>query len=400
MDSLAEEQHTLAETPPPEHAGLSPSSTEEAVAAEATPASHRPSAKEVAEQVLSWANGHHLLDPAVIPAQGVFPEGPTDGTLFPDQSGSNTLHVLRTKQVAGVVYSESEKTVSILTRRKLPDRAVKSMPSYHSGLTVRYLYFGNAQAGTQAQSADGPSYREVNGRYSCGSSIHPARYPGAGTLGCLLRDAQGQLYGLSANHVSGLANYSDEGEKILAPGHSDITPAGCDPFTIGVHIRALPMIQGSPTNVNISDNTDAAVFLIRDPEKVSSSQGGYYDTPTSVRDPEGGMLVEKVGRTTGHSMGRVVGISPSPFAVGYQLSAVSGNATVYFNNLVMVFGENGSLFSMPGDSGSLIVGMEPDGSRHAVGILIAGTGTGFSLILPLQPILQALSMDLVSDHHA
>lgn len=356
------------------------------------------SAKEVAHEILSWASEHHLLDPAAFVAQQAEPVAPNDGSLF--KSGGNNIYVLRSKVVAGTLYNEAEKTVYILTRKRLSATAQKSMPSWHSGVTVKYLHFGQAQAGCQAQAADGASYREVAGHYACGSSIHPARYPGAGTFGCLLRDADGQLYGLTANHVSGLGNYADEGEKILAPGHFDISPKGRDPFTIGVHVKALPMNHGSPTNVNIDENTDAAVFQIRNPENVSSSQGGYFDTPAVVTQPIGGMAVEKVGRTTGYTTGRIIGLTPNPVAVGYQLPAVGGNATVYFNQLITVTGENGAPFSLPGDSGALVVGMAPDGHPAAVGLVIAGTNTGYSLILPIGPILTALNMTLVSQHNA
>lgn len=358
------------------------------------------SARHVAEQMLAWASAHHMLDPLAITGQSAVTEGqgPNDGTLLQQQG--NMVHTLRAKQLAGVLYNEPEKTVYLLTRRRISATALKTMPGWHAGITLKYLHFGQAQVGGMTQPSDGESYRELNERYCCGSSIHPARHQGAGTLGCLLRDSQGKLYGLSANHVSGLANYADAGEKILAPGHSDITPNGRDPFTIGVHVRALPMNHGMPANVAIDDNTDAAVFEIRNPDAVSSFQGTFYDTPPLSGEPRGGMLVEKVGRTTGYTSGRIIGASPNSMAVGYQLAAVGGNATVYFNNLMMVIGDNGTPFSAPGDSGSLVVGQAPDGSPCAVGMIIAGTNTGYSLILPVQPILEALDMTLVSQHNA
>lgn len=377
-------------------ASLAPDTVSNDGAGEITP-KHK-SAREVAESILGWASDHHLLDPACTIAQAAPAVAPSDGTLF--NSAGNSLHLLRSKVMAGALYNEGEKTVYVLTRKKLSAAAQKNMPAWHSGIVVKYIHFGQAQSGGLAPASDGLSYREYQGRYCCGSSIHPARYPGAGTIGCLLRDDQGQLYGLTANHVSGLANYADEGEKILAPGHIDITPKGRDPFTIGVHIKALPMNHGSPTNVNISENTDAAIFQIRNADSVSSSQGGYFDTPAQVADPVGGMLLEKVGRTTGHTMGRVIGLSPTPVPVGYQLPAVGGNATVYFNQLVTVIGENGAPFSLQGDSGALVIGMAGDGSTVAVGLVIAGTNTGYSLILPLRPILASLNMTLVSQHHA
>lgn len=364
-------------------------------------------AKGVAESLLEWAHAHHLFDPLVVSAHSASPpvppddamiETPNDNGLFPAQG--NSVYTLRAKQVAGVLFNEHEKSAYILTRKKISETAIKSMPAWKNGISIKYIHFGQAQSGGKTPPSDGLSYRCVNDRYACGSSIHPARYPGAGTIGCLLKNADGKLFGLSANHVSGLANYADEGEKILAPGHLDITPKGRDPFTIGAHVIALPMHHGTPTNVNLAENTDAAVFAIRDSEAVSSSQGGYYDTPTKTVEPLGGMLVEKVGRTTGYTTGRIIGVSPNPVAVGYQLSAVGGNATVYFNDLVMAIGENGAPFSQPGDSGSLVVGQDDKGESVAVGLVIAGTSTGYSLILPIGPILKTLNMTLVNQHNA
>lgn len=382
-----------------ENPAMPDSPNEAPFAIDDAPASPRRTAREVSERILSWASEHHLLDPSTAVAHQAPAEGPDDGSLF--KPGGNTVHALRAKVVAGVLYNDAEKSVYVLTRKKLSATAQKAMPGWQSGIIVKYIHFGQAQAGGQTPASDGPSYREMQGEhYCCGSSIHPARYPGAGTIGCLLRDAAGQLYGLTANHVSGLANYADEGEKILAPGHNDITPRGRDPFTIGVHVRALPMNHGSPTNVNIDDNTDAAVFQIRNPAAVSSSQGGFFDTPCRVADPIGGMAVEKVGRTTGYTTGRIMGLSPTPVPVSYQLPAVGGNATVYFNQLVTVIGENGTPFSLGGDSGSLVVGTAEDGTPAAIGMVIAGTNTGYSLILPLAPILTSLDMTLVSQHNA
>lgn len=359
--------------------------------------SARRSAREVAESLLAWAEQHHMLDPLTVTSHGAQAAAPEDGTLFPAQG--DTLYTLRNKQVAGVLFNEPEHCVYVLTRKRIGVRALKNMPSWQGGNAIKYLYYGQASAGDNRQPADQASYRLIHDRYTCGSSVHPARFPGAGTLGCLVRDAAGQMYGLSANHVSGLSNYAEGGEKILAPGHMDITPAGCDPFTIGVHHRGLPMVHGSPANVNISQNSDAAVFLIRDPERVSSSQGGYYDTPSAVSIPVGGMQVEKVGRTTGYTTGRIIGESPAPQPIGYQVAAVGGNATVYFNNVMMVFGENGAPFSQAGDSGSLVVSRNEAGEPCAVGLVVAGTSSGYSLILPIAPILEALQMTLVSGHY-
>lgn len=356
------------------------------------------SCKDAAMAVLKWSIDSHLVDQALdfgtIQAQALTA---SDGTLL--EPNNNYTEVLRSRKISGVLYNERSGRVIILTRRKISIRSVGEMPNRVGNYLIEYLNIGIAQAGAPASQCNGTGYFEHNGYYCCGSSIHPARYPGAGTMGALLKDKDGVIYGLSNNHVTGMCNYSDEGEKILAPGHIDIASRSKDPFTIGTHHLSLNMVSGLPSNVDVKNNTDAAVFKIRDINTVSSLQGTYYDTPSTLAFPMGGMVVEKVGRTTGHTRGVICGESTGPLPVGYTILPISGNSTSYFDRIFVVIGENGAPFSSPGDSGSLVTSVDNNGNRVAVGVVFAGTGTGASYILPISPILKLLQMDIVSEHN-
>ena len=58
---------------------------------------------------------------------------------------------------------------------------------------------------------------------------------------------------------------------------------------------------------------------------------------------------------------------------------------------------NGEPFSKAGDSGSLVVGYDEEGVRHAVGLIFAGNeARGQSFMVSLQVVLQNLGVELVS----
>lgn len=302
---------------------------------------------------------------------------------------------LRTRHLLSIGFNEAERKIVVLTSKKVIARDSHVLPQeIGDDISVVYLHAGVAQVGPPPAGVPNSPYYIYNERYACGSSIHPARVLGAGTLGCLVKDTNGTLYGLTNNHVSGLCSYSLLGEKILAPGHIDVTASGIDPFTIGHHYKNLPMVPGVPDNVDISINQDAALVSILNENCVSSMQGLYYDTPQSVFQLQAGLDVEKVGRTTGHTYGKVVAQTVGAFPVNYSVAGI-GSQIAYFEPVFIVQGSAGQPFSSSGDSGSLVVSMV-GGERRAVGVVFAGDSQGFSYILPLEPILNNLSVSLVS----
>lgn len=253
-----------------------------------------------------------------------------------------------------------------------------------------------AHAGSPTPPGVQHPYVYANGKYACGGSIHPARNFGCGTMGCVVTEANGDIFGLSNKHVTGLCNYAHEGEKILAPGHGDITAGGIDPFTIGYHHRSLPMVNGVPDNVDILANRDAAIIRIADPSKVSSMQGSAYDTPGLAGDLAAGQQVEKVGRTTGHTTGTVIGQMAGPYQVAYTVPGIA-QAFAFVDPVFVIQGNNGP-FSQPGDSGSLITAMMGT-DRVALGLVFAGDQQGLAYAFPLRPILTTLNLTLVTGHH-
>jgi hypothetical protein len=164
------------------------------------------------------------------------------------------------------------------------------------------------------------------------------------------------------------------------------------------------MLVGDPSSVDHALNSDAALFEIVDPNRVSSMQRNVVDTPTSVMDMVPGMQVQKVGRSTAATTGVVMGELIGAASINYSASQYGFAGCVYFEPLFVVHGL-GDIFSEGGDSGSLVTHVDSNGVRHAVGLVVAGCadnsapGGKRSIILPLRPILNRFNVSLVAGHN-
>lgn len=231
------------------------------------------SAKDVAEAVLGWAKRHNLfsrtsLEDAVEEGDGEFQ---VPGDAFHAQAAEQ---ILRKRAINLVTFAEATKTVTIFTNSKVSKSDEKALPFSIAGYTIEYKQGGVAQVKGNPPPPQNPQpFSRRNGRYCCGSSIFPAHCVGAGTFGAIVRDVDGSLMGLSNNHVSGACNNAMPGLPILAPGPLDCTESACDPFTIGRHVRLLPINDGIPENIDISANWDVSLFKLTDESLVTSWQG-------------------------------------------------------------------------------------------------------------------------------
>ncbi|RZL04511.1 MAG: hypothetical protein EOP36_00420 [Rubrivivax sp.] len=350
--------------------------------------------------------------------EGLMPEGPLAPlTSTPAQFASIEpltdmgRQWLRAKQVQSVGSNALDSKIIVFLKRAasvskkqlnlLPKRIGQVEITYRQGLQVPIT-------GVTSTPFGGPAYvvRMANGQdvYACGSSVSVGNARDAGTFGALVRDANGVLFGLSNNHVTGGCSFAGVGMPILAHGVYDIAPNSLPPFTIGFHAAALPMVPGSSDNVDPTVNLDAATFRIADEAKVTSFQGNAYDTPFLSSSLAAGMSVEKVGRTTGHTRGTVVARIHGAFPVAYSAAQHNFNGSVSFTPVFAIAG-TGDLFSDSGDSGSLVTTIDQNGARRAVGIVIAGTadsgaaGGKLTIVLPIEPTLQKLGVTLVSNHN-
>lgn len=223
----------------------------------------------------------------------------------------------------------------------------------------------------------------------------------AGTLGCLVKDKKGTIYGLSNNHVLAASNYAMPGLPIVAPGIADVAAGERKPATIGLLDRVQPFVDGIPEIVDTSANLDAAIFKVDDPALLTSMQRNHYDTPSDVCPLKVGMAVEKVGRTTGRIAGNVVAELFDPEPVLYDMpmmSGLAGRKHVFLDGMFAVKPSAAPLFSDGGDSGSLVTHKDQDDKRWAVGMIVGG-GRGLTLILPIDRVLEYFGVSIVSGHN-
>lgn len=249
-------------------------------------------------------------------------------------------------------------------------------------------------------------------RIACGSSVGIGNQRNAGTMTALARSRDGgALFGVSCNHVVGGCSTAQPGTPIVVPGIQDVTADFPDITVVGTHYAAATMSPGLPTVLpDISANGDLACFELGElgQRRLTSWQGtgpDSYDTPTTFEpNVARGLLVQKWGRSTGHTTGHVASVLTDPEPLEYNVVSYFGpqnsqvfRGTIYYATAYEVEARAGRPFSVGGDSGALAVTAGADGEPRVVGIVIAGS-TGKTLVLPLKPLLDQLQVELVSGY--
>jgi hypothetical protein len=246
-------------------------------------------------------------------SEGLVPDGPTAplSATLSEMSAIRPItdlgkQLLRSKQIQGVAFNEPRREIIVFTKRVAPTSKKQraALPRMVDDVQVAYSQgVQNPIGGPPSIAHAGPPYvirvRGTTHHYTCGSSISVGNMRDGGTMGVLVKDAEGVLYGLSNNHVSGSCSYAGVGLPILAPGVVDVAPTNIPPFTLGFHARALAFVSGSADNVDPRANLDSAIFRIANESTVSSYQGSAYDTPAAAGDLVPNIEVEKVGRQPG-----------------------------------------------------------------------------------------------------
>ncbi len=352
------------------------------------------SIKVAAEKFKSWAHEKGIL--SYDPPEALEEPEPLD-ELTDTANPLAAERILKKKRINFVGVNEAANKIFVATHLKLTKTELAQLPEETDDGYV-FEYFKSQSPLIKTPTA--PSGNSISSYtdgilYSCGSSICVGNRVGAGTLGAIVRDAQGRLFGLTNNHVTGTMGYTDPSMPILAPGPLDVRAGGHDPFTIGHHLKAHPLQSGSPDNYDVTGNLDAALFSLADPMRLSTMQGSFYDTPILVGVPEGEMEVEKVGRTTGHTHGII-----KAETVGYERvhvdikSEAHLKADYYFKNVWAVVALPGEPFAEKGDSGALVVNRSQGQPPRAIGIVFAAS-PGMTYICPIKDILDYFQVTLV-----
>jgi hypothetical protein len=260
-----------------------------------------------------------------------------------------------------------------LDRRLIPPRHL--LPPEIGGVETDVVELGRLRAQV-------PAWRKRNRPARPGCSIGfalAAPQDGllmAGTLGAIVTDGATR-YVLSNNHVLANENQLAAGAPIYQPGLLDHGEVGADAIARLSRFSAL-----SATKPN---RIDCAIAEILAPELIGTAlmpKVGKLANPQPIAVVEG-MAVEKVGRGSGYSVGRVFDVSAT-LVLGYAMGEIS------FVDQILIRG-TGAAFSEDGDSGALVVDVD---SGRATGLLIGGRGD-YSVANHLEDVLAELGVGLV-----
>jgi hypothetical protein len=207
----------------------------------------------------------------------------------------------------------------------------------------------------------------------------------AGTLGGFVRTPAG-IAVLSNNHVLAASGAAILGDPVLQPGPADNGLMADRVAALSAFIR---LRDDRPNAV------DAAVAVLEDGVDADPADlpGGPLTgvVPDSL-DIDPGEAVEKVGRTTGHTTGRITAVEVDGVAVQYD------SVVHRFDDQIEIEGDAGA-FSAGGDSGSVIWRSR---DRAPLGLLFAGsrqggrTGEGVTFANPLATVLRELDAEWLS----
>ncbi|HTG46783.1 MAG TPA: hypothetical protein VK646_03930 [Actinomycetota bacterium] len=208
----------------------------------------------------------------------------------------------------------------------------------------------------------------------------------AGTLGAFVTGPRGRPRILSNNHVLADENRGAKGDAILQPGAID---GGLKRDRIGGLDRSVKLKPAGTNAIDaalatIDDGVETRIGVLRG---TRAKAAGAAPEDTAIE------LVEKWGRTTGHTRGRVTAFELDNVVVGYEI----GN--LRFDGQIEIEAAGATPFSEGGDSGSLIM---TAGEHLGVALLFAGSQTGgrrnlgLTYANPIAPVLKALGVALVA----
>jgi PKD repeat protein len=190
----------------------------------------------------------------------------------------------------------------------------------------------------------------------------------AGTIGCRVRDGQGNVYALSNNHVYANQNDAYLGDSALQPGTYD---GGEDPVdSIG------NLIDFEPIDFSVfgSNTMDAAIAIsaTTDLDCSTPSDDGYGIPSSEITSAYVGLGVQKYGRTTGLTHGEISEIGVTAAVCYAKCNNPIFAKYAWFEDQMAIISVNSDAFSLGGDSGSLIV---TEDGENPVGLLFAGSST-------------------------
>jgi hypothetical protein len=207
-----------------------------------------------------------------------------------------------------------------------------------------------------------------------------------GTLGGFVTNCNGEVQILSANHVVAAENAARPGDSILQPGPKDGGRKSRD--IVG---QLATVVKLERDALNLVDCALVAPVPGIDYEPASLTGVGTLGAPANDL-PSNDESVEKLGRTTGHTYGRITSFELTAVRLHYP------SAVFTFDKLFEIEGAGDAGFSRPGDSGALVFRSE---DRAARGMVIGGTaigganGRGLSYATSIRRVLERLDASLL-----
>ena len=258
--------------------------------------------------------------------------------------------------------------VKVYVREKLPLRRVNpsfAVPGDIDGVPTDVEEIGEVILHSYAKRYPRP--------VPSGVAVSNIKVHRSGTLGCLVVLNNGKLCILSNNHVLANENSAEIGDDIIQPGCAEPVPA--EDQVIGV--------LENFAKINATGNfVDAAVAWTSD-QLASPGHITYHLNPTPIPVALG-MTVLKNGCSSEATIGIVtdlganISVQYEPFPAGAEMI-----------NQVAIRGISGS-FSLPGDSGSLIV---TNATKQPVALLFAGSSdSSITFANPIGAVIAALGI--------
>ena len=307
----------------------------------------------------------------------------------------HTERFLEQRGVVGTgtgLTEEGLPAVIIFTEKHIPDgqlpAELEGIPviQYVSGkmtpTSAAYAAKGKPTGSKQSTSTTVPSPASQFSRpVPIGVSTSNWNECSAGTIGVRVRSGE-NYYVLSCNHVFARCNLASIGEKILQPGRSDQSCSQSASNEIGQVVDFQPLAPGF-NNSNIMD----AALVSTTPALISNTtpQDGYGVPSSTTATAYIGMEVQKYGRTTGLTKGKVYAVNTT-VVLNYGIGPMR-----FTNQIVFVRVRKKAVFVDGGDSGSLLV--TDDANANPVGI-IYGKSSSFACVAPIDPILTRFNVQI------
>jgi hypothetical protein len=209
----------------------------------------------------------------------------------------------------------------------------------------------------------------------------------SGTLGSMVQDADENEYILSNNHVLADINKAKPGQLIVQPGLVDVACTRAKSNAVATFSSSVKIRFGGPQN-----QVDTALAAVL-PGQVSPNIMFVGEIADSVvGDPAIGMPVQKMGRTTCLTLGKIAATDAN-VTVNYSDVAKHPRLANFVNQIMVSGGIVTPTFSAAGDSGSLIV--STDDCPQAVALLFAGNSAGMTIANPISAVLSATNTSMV-----